>query len=373
MGGPSKRARFKDMEDFGVSDVYKECSNAAVHGVIVRVSRLHTVKGSSKTYFTAEITDGKTTMKLVCDDLRFKRKMEVFKEGKFAITIKNCSISQSIYPTTRGNFELQSNPTMKMYESRQKEFNIQSDGVYTHSTILHQLVDLKNAVKKQIVTVCGKIVRIGEPSKVTRKETSETFIMRECVLADHGICVKLKIWQEEVGMVCEGSSYRFINVKVKEYDGERYLSTNESSEINKIDDIIGEMSSEMLPSDHIAIQGEISAVKSVFKYKQCTSQTCLGRVKPVADKKGECTKCGRIVKLSLCTHSVCAKFTIQDQQSESHDVTAFNKVIDDIIGHSEFSCSEVSESELMEQLFDASRATFVVNRSNDIVAKVTMP
>lgn len=68
------------------------------------------------------------------------------------------------------------------------------------------------------------------------------------------------------------------------------MSTNESSEINEIDDITGEMSSEMLPSDHIEIQGEISAVELVFKYKQCTSPSCLGRVRPVTDTKGECTK-----------------------------------------------------------------------------------
>ena len=63
-------------------------------------------------------------------------------------------------------------------------------------------------------------------------------------------------------------------------------------------------------------------------------------------------------------------FTVQDEHSENHDVTAFNEVVGDIIGHSESSCSEVSESELKDQLFHASRATFVVNRSNNIVAKV---
>ena len=371
--GPSKkrkRARFQQMEDFDVSQVYKECSNAAVHGVIIRVSRCQTVKGSSRTYFTAEITDGKTTLKLVCDDLRFQHKMKVLKEKKVTVTIENCSISQSTNPTTRGNFELRSNPTMKVYENRQREFDVQSDVVYTHSTILCQLKDLKSTVKKQIVTVCGKIVHIGDPFEVIRKATSEPFKMQECVLADSSMSVKMKIWQEDVGTVYKGSSYRFINVKVKVYDGERFLSTNESSEINEIDDIIGEMSVEMLPSDHIEIQGEISAVESVFKYKQCTSRNCLGRVKPVDGTEGECTKCDRSVKLSLCTHSVCAKFTIQDKQSESHDVTAFDQVVDRIIGHSEFSCSEVSESELKDQLLHAGPATFVVNQSNNIVAKV---
>ena len=350
-----------------MSQVYKECSRASVYGNIIRVSRFRTAKMSSKRYFTAEVSDGEETLKIVCDDHRFKTKLERFQRRNVAVTIEDCSITQSTHPTTRGNFELRSNEGTKLYENPKKKFNIRNDSVYTHSTILDRLEDMKVTIRKQIVTVCGNFVSIEDPSEVTRRVDSVKFKMQECILADTSMAVKLKIWEEDIGKVLKGSSYRFINVKVKVFDGEWFLSTTEDSEITKIEDITGEMSAEMMPSDYTEIQGRVSTVKSVIKYTKCP--LCSSRVKAVNHKNGRCKRCHSSVKLSSCELSSCANFTIRDKTTGHGEceVSAFDEVLDLIIGGN-FLCSEASESDIEDQLLDAHPATFMVNQ-DDVVSK----
>ena len=367
--GPSqaKRAKLDEVEEFDVSNIYKECDKATVHGMIVRISRLGKAKDSGVKYFTAEMTDGIKTLKFVCYDPPLRDVMLGLKEKEVAVTITDCSIKQSTHPTSKGKFEMFCNQKTKVFENFQTKFNIESDAVYTHSTLLDKLEDIGDLVKKQMVTVCGKIVSIDDPSDVSRHTDSGKFKMQECVLADSSMTVKLKIWEEDIGKVVKGSSYRFINVKVKQYDGERFLSTNDGSEICKINDISGPMSTKVLPSLHLEIHGEISAVDSVVKYRKCPK--CPGRVKELDRTKGECGRCGCTVKLTLCTHSIRAKFTIQVQESESHDVAAFDQMVDDIIDLNDFSCIEETESDVKDKLLSANPATFVLNESN-IVVKV---
>lgn len=367
----SKRARLatEEMKEFDVSEV-KECNSASIHGVIVRVSQLHKTRNSSAKYFTAEVTDGKKTLKFICHDPPFRDPIVELKEKKVAVTIKDCRIMQSTYPTSKGKFELHCNPGTKILENPQKEFDIRSDTVYTHGTILSKLEAMQDTVRKQVVTVCGKIVDVKSCCEVTRKSDLVTLKMQECILADSSMMVKLNIWEGDIDKVVKGSSYQFINVKVKEYDGERYLSTNEDSEINKIEDIPGTLSTKIMPSGLTKIPGEISAVQSVFKYKKCTSQACSGKVKEVNTTIGECNKCRRSVKLKLCADSVCVKFTIQGQNDTCYDVTAFEQVVNLIIGNN-FSCTAPdSETDKIEHLlFKASPATFFLNHE-DVVIKV---
>lgn len=361
----AKRAKLDEVEEFDVSKIHKECERATVHGIIVRISCVRKAKDSSIKYFIAEVTDGIKMLKLVCYDPPLRDVMLELKQKAVAVSITDCSIKQSTYPTSKGKFELLCNQKTKLFENSEKKFSIQSGTVYTYSTVLDKLETIGDLVKKQIVTVHGKIVSVNDPSYVSRHAEPGKLKMQECVLADSSMTVKLKIWEEDIGKVVKGSSYQFINVKVKEYDGERFLSTNDGSEICRINDIDGPMSTKVLPSLHVAVIGEISAVASVDKYRKCVK--CGGRVN---ESEGVCKKCGCTVKLRLCPHCIRANFTIQVKETESYNVAAFNQVVDDIIDLCDFSCNEATESRIKDRLVRANPATFVLNQNNNIVVKV---
>ena len=353
-----------DSNSFDVSDVDDECQNASVHGVIVDVSPIHSTKRySARKYFSACITDGKETLKFVCFNPALRPNVEKMRQRKKPCTIKNCTIKCSTYPPTAGDFELQyTDKTTKIVANPKKKFEILNDQIYTSSRVLEQLSELEDAIKGQIVTVCGKISSITDPEDVVQRSSGSKFQKQECTLADSGMSVPLKIWEEDIGKVRKGKCYRFLKVKVREYKGERFLTTTEDSTIEKIDDI-GEVTKEKtLPNTRTEIRGQIAAVSLVSRYKACP--LCNSRVDRTS---AECTKCHSSVALSLCKDQLFAKFIVR-VQGESKVVTAFAEVISQIICIAPGDLPSLSESQIKLRLCRSNPALFRVNEKGIVTS-----
>ena len=365
---PRKKPRLgNSMDEFDVSDIDRECDNASVHGIIVDVTSIRSTKRySARKYFNADVTDGKETLKLVCFNPPMRSRIEKYKKSRKPCTIKNCSIKISTYPPTMGDLELHCTAKTKVEGNRTKKFDISDELVYTPTRVLNQLSELEEIVKGQSVTVCGKISKITAPDEVQRSSGSR-LQKQDCILADRSMSVKLKIWEEDIGKICEGKSYQFINIKMRQYQGERFLTTTEDSKFDKIDDIGEVTETETLPSTHMEIRGRIAAVIVVSKYKACTSQTCNAKVDLVS---GQCSKCDSLVNLSLCSDQVRAKFTVQDESKIPHDVTAFTEVLSQITGSEAQTLLDLSESRIKRLLRRSDPAVFVVNMETDNVTMV---
>ena len=366
-GNPSarKKAKLDNKEEFNVSEVKKECKNASVHGVVVKLSPVRSVRKSpASKYFDADFTDGKKTLKFVSYDPLLRPKLEQLKEEKATLTITDCSIKQSTYPATMGNFELYGKSGTKVIPNPEKKFDIPEEFVCSSPPVLNLLRDLKDMRSGQHVTVNGKILSIEDPA-VVASNTGSKLEKQDCTLADRSISVRLVIWQKEIGKLVKGSSYRFVNVSVKEFEGIHYLSTTVDSEINKIDDI-GEVNTITMPSSHRVIHGEVAGVQRISPYKECTTQSCMAKVNAVSEVRGECSKCRSAVKLSLCKDCVCADLTVQDASRTKHSVTAFTREVFLIIGNAPSDTSDVNW--LKEQLLRAEPAVFVVNNKNIVTA-----
>lgn len=194
-----------DSNSFDVSDVDRECKNASVHGVIVDVSPIHSTKQYlARKYFSACITDGKETLKLICFNPAMQRAIEKMRQKKKPCTIKNCTIKCSTYPPTAGDFELQYTAKTKVVANPSKKFEISNDRIYTSSRVLEQLSELDDATKGQIVTVCGKISSMTDPEDVLQSSSGSKLRKQECTLADRGMSIPLKIWEGDIGKVCKG-------------------------------------------------------------------------------------------------------------------------------------------------------------------------
>ena len=352
-----------DPYSFDVSDVDMECKNASVHGVIVDVSPTHSTKQySARKYFTADVTDGKETLKFICFNPAMRRGIERMKQTKKSCTIKNCTIKCSTYPPTANDFELHYTAETKVVANPEKKFEISDKEIYTSSRVLEQLSDLDDIIKGQSVTVCGKISGITDPDEVLQSSSGSKLRKQECTLADSGMSVSLKIWEGDIGNVCEGKSYQFFKIKMRYYKGERFLTTTEDSSFKEIGDI-GEVTMEKtLPNIHREIQGQIAAVTIVSTYKACPS--CNSKVDPVL---AECSKCNSLVNLSLCKDQFFTKFTVQDESRVSHDVTAFSEVTSRIIG-SDQTLSSLSESQIKRWLRCSDPALFRVNEKNIVIS-----
>ena len=88
----------RQLDNFAVSDINQEYSNACVHGVI---SELSVVKESRKNsdvkYFNAKLTDGEKSVRMVSFEPKLREVMEKAKGNKEAVMVKNCVIKESTY------------------------------------------------------------------------------------------------------------------------------------------------------------------------------------------------------------------------------------------------------------------------------------
>ena len=102
----------------------------------------------------------------------------------------------------------------------------QKDAI-TDVGVVHELVQY------QRVTVEGKVVELDVVKEVSGGKKEQ-----DLVIADSSGSTRLTVWEEVIGKVVEGKSYRFTGMMVREFKGEKFLSTGKTdSKVEEIADI----------------------------------------------------------------------------------------------------------------------------------------
>ena len=123
-------------------------------------------------------------------------------------------------------------------------------------------------------------------------------------MADQSSTAKVTLWEEQVGSLREGASYRLESFVVKEWGGVKYLSMGGESKILPIEEI----EFVKISNDEKTIKDvQIMAVPQLACYKACLR--CKARVESVDDTNGRCSKqdCRMLQRLEFCTGHVHAQ------------------------------------------------------------------
>ena len=180
----------------------------------------------------------------------------------------------------------------------------------------------------QLVTVIVKVMDVGAPEKVKTKEGKD-LTKQKCKICDESGCVRLVLWEKDVGAVEEEESYKLIGIGVCAYGSRNFLSLGVNCIIEKVDDISEVTENDSDDEDGGIVKrvvvGEIDAVLSAEEYLGCLC--CNGKMKNVNEVVGECPKCGSLVKTMKCMKKMMAKVVISGDDGEEHTVTMFNEII----------------------------------------------
>ena len=69
------------------------------------------------------------------------------------------------------------------------------------------------------------------------------------------------------------------------------------------------------------VKGEIIGVLTCDEYVSC--RACKAEVLPISEIVGECSKCNMKAKLQKCDLNTVARIQIEDENSKTYTVTAF--------------------------------------------------
>lgn len=352
--------------DMNVSDM-KESKSATVHGMFVGgVSPVKKSRNKADVqYFETSLSDGDKTVRLVSFEPRLRKEVEDAYKTKREVAVKNCSVKRN----RTDEFEILVN-NKSAITSSPKKFKIDDDVIHKHAGVgcdLGTIEELKDLKEMQRVNVIGKVQSVSPIEEIKGKSTACTtpLLKQDFSFADGtGICRGV-LWQQQVDTLREASSYKLVNATVRSFNGAKYISLGECSEIHEIENI-GDVVDESIftgSGDLKAVNGEIVAVISSETYTSCKS--CNAKVLESSGNIVECAKCNTKMKVSKCRKNIVSRVILEDESENEYTVTIFSEILEQIVNHAKSLTDSVN---LVEQLLLAPKLTYTLNVKETVVS-----
>ena len=185
----------------------------------------------------------------------------------------------------------------------------------------------------EVVTVTVKVISVDPPREVKNRD-GKSLRKQDCVVGDCDGCGRVVLWEEDVGKMEEGRSYKLRGVTVRSYRGVAYLSVGKDCEILSVEDIgeTAEIEEGDLEEKGIVrkvVEGEIDGVMYGEEYEGCIGYSA----KVTGDDKvaAECMKCGMWMKRSKCKRLLTARVVVNGSDGKSHTLMMFTDALRTII------------------------------------------
>ena len=291
---------------------------AKVHGYVQALSPMKQSSAGTSKYFTCEVTDGQSHRRAVGFDSKVRQKLAGFYERKMPVAIGNCQIKESPYSSSlevviRNSSDLHQSPL---------EFPMDVNTLSTDSTVTINLEELPQLSNFQKVSVT-KVTDVHDVVKV------KDLTKQEYSIADATSTSTIVVWEDSVGILSEGCSYKLSGLLVRTFGNEKFLSVpRDNFTITEIDDI-GEVSVPAVANasnEHVT-QAVVKGIKHLDVFRACYS--CTGKVAETSEVLRDCTRCGVTQKIETCKLRFRGRV---DLQSEGNliTVTAFTPILENI-------------------------------------------
>ena len=180
----------------------------------------------------------------------------------------------------------------------------------------------------------GKVQSISSAEEVKGKAPNFTPLRKQDFsFADSTSICRGVLWQQQVGLLQEQNSYKLLNVTVRSFNGAKYISLGEHSEIKHIDDI-GDTTDESVfagSGNLKVITADLVTIISTESYASC--RNCNAKVTDCNSAVVICGKCNAKMKSSKCAKKTFARVILEDDKCNEYKVTIFNDIFNQLIGY----------------------------------------
>ena len=288
-------------------------SNARVEGIVTSISPMKA--GKSCDYYDGRISDDHSSLRFCGFSASARRKLEECYENNEPVLLNGCEVKKS---RQTDGLEILVKTGTEISKS-QKSFEITKD-----KGSVMALEKVHDFPQYQQVHVQAKAMHVSEVFELRYGGK-----VQEAVIADNTGHVTLNIWGNHIGKIEEGCSYDMKGLMVKEYRGNKSLSTpKENFHIEKIDEIGGVIDSYADDENPLEIQlikgVRVFAIEKLDNYYSCVK--CNGKVIPADDDISECPKCGTVQVTTECRQAIVAQLRLKSTNGDKFCLTAFDGV-----------------------------------------------
>ena len=358
--------------EFDVSEIGEEIhSGALVHGRVIEMSPIkNSRKNKDIKYVEGQLTDGKEVCRFISFDVKIRDDIEKLMDREESVSLNNCGVKKN---RTGDGYEVVLTKRSSVFSSP-KKFKIDEDMMKKssemHMTVsnlekLEHIEDVAGNAGNR-VGIEGKLVSAKAVEEIKSKEI--IYKKKECVISD---CVskayRLVVWEDLVDKVEKGKCYSMTNVSVKAYQGQKYFSTTDMTEITEIDVELGEIC-ENFDDGKLKFVGEVVGIVSFTEFAGCT--VCAAKVDSVNEVIGICSKCGLKQKLARCRKNRATRLIIEDTDKKKWTVSMFSDIIDLLIrpGPNEEDEDDAVDEDIETKLLCSNVKEFVINSQNIVIA-----
>ena len=165
----------------------------------------------------------------------------------------------------------------------------------------------------QLITVKAKVIHIYPPQQQVSNK-GQHYTMQDVIIADSTNSVKLTLWEDFVGTMEKEQSYLIKNVKVRRFNGQRYLNTpaREGCMLQEVEPLEGPLADVNIPQllTTIDVEAEIIGVNNFLNSFTCCG--CPSSFTPEGDAiVYNCKKCGIANKLSKCQKTLSVRLLLE--------------------------------------------------------------
>ena len=323
---PSKRRKTAEFEDVSSVCSAEAIDKASIHGVVARLSPMK--QGKKTRYYEGSLTDGKKHVRIIGFSELQQKQLAKFKESADAVNIVNCEVKKAWGQTDKMEVVLKHFTDI---EDSCKKFEVDTSVQNTSIDAIDKMDDLET------VTVSGKVVGMEVSMQV-----GDGLTKQDVYISDATGTVKLTLWEGDVGKLVEGSSYFFTDVKVRSYNGKKYLSFSSGAVVGEVNNV-GEVKQLAV---HVK-EEEVCVVIGVDNFDVCCAcLSCKQKVKASGDECfGTCTRCGMFQRLDESKMHIAAKLMIKSEDRQFTLMQAYGSTVTDI---AEMDAKKVSREVLLD-------------------------
>ena len=189
-----------------------------------------------------------------------------------------------------------------------------------------------NCLLFQKITTSVKVIQVSDIVTVTGGKKKQ-----DVTIADNTSTAKVTLWEQYIGALQDGKSYKLNNFVVREYKNIKFLSMpREGSTIAEVEDMASDSDAEERQQIKQLSNAQIIGVPHLDTYKACIR--CKARVEPLTPPLGRCSRpdCLMPQRFDFCKDQLSAKLMfMHGRKKEIDTLHAFGKIVEDIADEAE--------------------------------------
>ena len=212
-----------------------------------------------------------------------------------------------------------------------KKFDVSSVEFQQTEAIDITLNKVQETEALTLINVDVKIVKCEQPVTLGTRQRQE---VKVCDRTEWGV---VQLWEENIGMLKQGCSYKLKKFRITEYEGTKSISLcwegSEAQPIEEIENTVAPPANSTIlePKSTTISKPQIAAVYKLETFYKCLR--CGSRTEPTSSIEVKCCnkECGILSNSTFCDNFSSAEILVV-HEGQKIVVTAFGEMIKELLG-----------------------------------------